>query len=1113
MKTSHPRTAGLVGHALLVLAVLFCLIPKPAAGQAVTGTILGRVADTSGAVIPGAKVTVTQTETGFNRTLVTDSKGEYTAPSVPTGTYTVTGELTGFKTVSLNNVHLGVDQKLKLDLKLDVGQMTETVEIQAETPLLQTSSSDLSATIDEEQIKTLPLNGRNFVSLTRTIPGILRPPPGANIDGAGSLAWRAGSGFSANGQRARDNNYLLDGVDNNETWLQTVVIFPSVDALDEFKMQTSTYSAEFGKSLGGVVNLQIKSGSNAFHGSAFDFNRNDAFDANNFFNNKAGRPKPDFKQNQFGGTLGGPIVKDKTFFFASYQGLRINQGLTDLSTVPTDAMRNGDFSAINRIIYDPLTGQPFPGNIIPANRFDPASKNVLDQLYPAANTAGTKGSTGQILNNYLINPTLQREDNQIDAKIDQVVSPSNRFFLRYSFQKTHRDLPATLPHGDAGTTFGAGQGDIKAQGLAFNDSHTFNPSLLNEFRFGWTSIKFFMTPIDYGTNPAEAVGIPNINLGDPTTSGMTQLIFQNIRNLGANSNQPLITNQNDFQVYDNLTKISGRHTFKLGGSLTLRSREILNADTIVGNFGFNSNQTSNCAGKTSGCTLNTSTGFDVASFLLGLTQSKTRNLFDPQTYTEKRPEFGAYIQDDFRLNGRLTLNYGLRWDVYVPWKEVDNRQSNFDVSNGKFVVASDDAVMDGINVGRYLQTYSKSDFGPRFGFAYDLTGNGRMLIRGGVGVFWNFTPGGTSSSKAQNPPFLQSTALTTSLGGTSGLVSAGLSLPPGVDPNRAPAGSTRSIFDVNFRDAYSTNFNLNIQRQLGKNYLVEVTYVGSRARQMLLKENPNQAPPVLGITNANVNRPFIAVDPLLRDIGQVTSHGFLNYDALLVKFQRRFANGFSFTNSYTYGQAIDLSSDNDGGAALVNQYDPGYNRGPADYDVKHTFVSNWIYALPFGRTHKLGGWQLSGILYARTGRALTITQAQGVQSTGSNTGQQSANRPNRIGDGAAADPTIVQWFDPTAFQLVPETTATFGTTGRNTARGPGYFNIDASLIKNTRFGKIDTELRVEAFNVLNHPAFADPNTTFGTAAFGTITAMLANPSCALCGTTERNVQLSLKIKF
>src|SRR5262245_58001474 len=443
-------------------------------------------------------------------------------------------------------------------------------------------------------------------------PGVVRGIPGANIDGAGSLAWRASASFSANGQRPRDNNYLLDGVDNNETWLQTVVLFPSVEALDEFKLQTSTYSAEFGHSLGGVVNIQIKSGTNAYHGDGFEFLRNDAFDANNFFNNRAGRPKPSFSQNQFGGTLGGAIFKDRTFFFGDYQGFRVDQGQTFLSTVPSDKMRQGDFSEINRVIYDPLTGQPFPGNIIPRDRWDPAAANILSQLYPAANTAGTRGSNGQTINNYLINPTLQRQDNQFDAKVDHNLSANNRFFVRYSYEKTHRTLPATLPHGDAGFTFGAGDGNIKAQGLAFNDTHTFSPNLLNEFRFGWTSIKFFMTSIDYGTNPAAAVGIPGINLND-ATSAMTQLVFQNIRNLGANSNQPLITNQNDFQIFDNVTKISGRHTWKLGGSVTFRSREILNADTIHGRFDFNNNQTSNCAGKTSGCTINTNTGFDVAS--------------------------------------------------------------------------------------------------------------------------------------------------------------------------------------------------------------------------------------------------------------------------------------------------------------------------------------------------------------------------------------------------------------------------------------------------------------------------------------------------------------------
>jgi hypothetical protein len=1100
------RAARRARPGLFVLALLSCLAPGEVSAQAVSGTILGTVKDSTGAVMPGASVTLVNTGTGFTRTVVTDPKGEYTAPQVPTGTYTVSAEMSGFKKVTMANVHLGVDQHPKIDLTLDLGQLTESVEIQAETPLLQATSSDLSNTVQEEQIKTLPLNGRNFVSLTRNIPGILRGIPGANIDGAGSLAWRASASFSANGQRSRDNNYMLDGVDNNETWLQTVVIFPSVESLDEFKLQTSTYSAEFGRSLGGVVNIQIKSGSNDFHGSVYDFNRNDAFDANNFFNNRAGRKKPDFKQNQFGATLGGPIIKDKTFFFGSYQGLRINQGLTYLSTVPTDLMRQGNFSELNRVIYDPVTHLPFPGNVIPQDRWDPASKNIVNQLYPAPNTAGTKAGSGQIINNYLINPTLERQDNQVDAKLDHALSSNNRFFIRYSFQKTHRVLPATLEHGDSGVTFGAGDGNIKAQGLAFNDNHSFNPSFLNEFRFGWTSIKFFMTPIDYGKNLATAVGIPGINLGNDATSGFTQLNFQNIRNMGANSNQPLITNQNDFQIFDNVTMIKGRHTFKAGGSVTFRSREILNADTIVGNFAFNNNQTSNCGGITSGCTVNSATGFDVASFLLGYSSAKNRNLFDAKTYTEKRPEWSLYTQDDFRVNSRLTLNYGLRWDLYVPWVEVDNRQSNWDPTIAKFVVASDNATIAGIPVGRQLQTYSKTDFGPRFGFSYDLSGNGKTLLRGGAGMYWNFSPGGTSSSKAQNPPFLQSTSLTTTFG-TNLKVSDGLPPPPGVDPNRPPAGGTRSIFDIDFRDANAINWNLNLQHQLGRNYLVELTYVGSRGRDMVVKVDINVAPATVGVTDQNVNRPFIKSAPAVRSLAESQSVGTLDYHALLVKFQRRFANGFSFMNSYTFGKAIDFASDNEAG--ITNQASLAYNRGPSDYSITHTFVSNWIYALPVAKDNKIfGGWQVSGILYLRSGRPLTISQTQNVLSTGT------GNRPNTLStDFYPSDQSIDKWFNPAAFQAVPDTTGTYGNTGRNTVLGPGQFNIDMSLIKVTKVGRTSLELRAEAFNILNHPQFADPNTTFGNAAFGTITAMLANPSCALCGTTERQVQLSAKLKF
>jgi hypothetical protein len=1093
---------------LSILLVTAACLPSAAFGQAVSGTILGTVTDSSGAVMTKAKVTIVNEGTGLTRNLTADANGEFTAPSLPTGRYTIIAEAAGFKTLTLSNIELGVDQRARIDLKLEVGALTDSVTIQAESPLVQTSSSELGTTVTNEQIEKLPLNGRNFVNLTRTVPGVLRGIPGANIDGAGSLAWRASASFSANGQRPRDNNFMLDGVDNNETWLQSVVIFPSVDSLDEFKLQTSTYSAEFGRSLGGVVNLQIKSGTNQLHGSLFEFHRDDKFDANNFFNNRAGRAKPSFKQNQFGGTAGGPVMKDKTFFFASYQGHRERQGQTFLSTVPSVAMRGGNFSEINRTIYDPLTGQPFPGNIIPGDRLDPVAKNILSQLYPEPNTAGTRQANGQTISNYLINPIKTRRDNQIDTKVDHNLSPTNRFFVRYSLQKTFRDQPATLPHGDAGATFGAGQGKITGQSVAFNDIQTLSTRWLNEFRFGWSSIKFFMTSIDYGTNPAKAVGLPGVNLNE-VTSAMSQLTFQNIRNLGANGNQPLITNQNDFQLFDNATWSRGKHTMKMGGSLTLRSREILNADSIVGIFNFNNNMTSNCAGQPAGCTVSSSTGFDVASFMLGLVNTKNRNLFDAGTYTEKRPEIGSYVQDDFRLNRKLTLNLGLRYDVYQPWVEIKDRQSNFDETTGTFVVASPNATIAGVKVGRYLQTYSKADFGPRFGFAYDLAGDGKTLVRGGFGIFWNYSPGGTSSSKAQNPPFLQSTSLSASPSayGSNLLLRDGLPAPPGVDPNRPAAGSTRSIFDISFRDAYARQWNLNVQRGLKRNYMVEIAYVGSQGRNMLIKGDPNQARPVVGVTDSNVNRPYAKLAPALRTIGQVQSKGTLDYNGLLVKFQRRFANNFSFLKSYTWGKAIDLNSDNDGNVTLTNVYNPQYNRGPADYDITHTLSSSWIYELPWANHKLYGGWQVSGILLLRTGLPLTVTQTQGVQSTGT------GNRPNRICNGNISNPTIDHWFDTSCFVSPADVTGTYGDAGRGIIRGPGSFNIDSSLIKNTKFGRYQTEIRLEAFNLLNHPQFANPNTQIGNAAVGTINAMLSSPSCSLCGTTERQVQVGVKVRF
>jgi len=1104
-----------------IYPILVCLIallwPAQAAAQAVSGTILGSVNDGSGAAVASVKITLTHAQTGLTRVVVSDSQGEYVAPSLPPGLYNISAEAPGFKKLAIANVQLNVDQKARVDLTLEVGATTESVNVEGSTTLVQTESSDLSGTVNEAQIKNLPLNGRDFVQLTRTLPGVLRGIPGANIDGAGSLAWRASASFSANGMRTRDNNFMLDGVDNNETWLNSVVIFPSIDALEEFKVQTSTYSAEFGRSSGGVVNIQIKSGQNALHGSGFEFLRNDALDANDFFNNKNGRAKPPFKQNQFGGTLGGPIRRDKMFFFGDYQGGRIRDSKTYLSTVPTLKMRDGDFSELNRTIYDPLTGKPFPGNVIPSSQsnpagsgFDPAAKAIIEQLYPKPNVAGTKAANGQIINNFLYNPVLTREDDQFDAKIDNYLSQNNHFFGRYSFERTHRFLPATLPHGDSGTTFGAGTGLIRAQSLALNDTYTISPRWLNEARIGFSRIGFKVTSIDAGTNLAKTVGIPGVNIFD-TATAMSQIQFTpgDIRNLGANSNQPLLTFLDTFQFFDNLTHTRGAHTLKMGANLTRRRRNVFNVDNIVGNFNFQSSITSNCGGSAVTCSIAPNTGFSFASFVLGYPTTVTRGLMQG-VVGERRPEYGAYIQDDWRVNSKLTLNLGLRYDLFVPYVEVFDRQSNFETSTGKFVVASDNATINGIEVGRQLQTTPKKDFAPRFGFAYDVFGKGQTVVRGGYGIFWNNPLTGTSSQKPSNPPFLLSNSLTTTLLPTLRLRD-GIPAPPPLDPNRAPSGTTRSIFDPEFKDGYAQQWNLNVSQQFGRNYALEVSYVGSKGTHLVIKRDINQAPPVVGVSDSNVNRPFIKLAPGLRALSQVQSRGDSNHHALLAKFSNRFSNGLAFVNSYTFGKTIDIVSDTEG--TTQNAYDFARDRAVSDFDIKHTFTSSWTYDLPFGKGKLIGGdvnsladkfiggWRLSGILLLRSGLPFSVNQSQNLLSTGT------GNRPNRIASGKLDNPTIDRWFDLNAFVVTADNTGTYGNSGRNILRAPGQANVDFSLVKVTRFReRFEHQLKFEFFNAFNHAQFAAPGNTIGNASAGVISSLLF-------GATARQIQVAMKLSF
>ena len=1086
-------------HLLIGVLAADVMSIRPSA-QVVTGTILGTVRDTSGGVIPGTVITLTQQSTGLRRSVTSDPNGDYAAPLLATGVYTLRAETQGFKTTSVMGIEIGVDVKARVDLTLEIGTVDDSVLVHAENSLVQRSSSDLSATLGEAQIQALPLNGRNFVQLARTIPGVVRGVPGENIDGAGSVAWRASASFSANGQRTRDNNFLLDGLDNNEVWLNSVAIFPSVDALDELKVQTGIYQAEFGRSLGGVVSLQTKSGANTFHGSAFEFARDDALDANDWFNNRAGRPKPDFSQHQFGATIGGPLFKTRMFFFGDYQGWRVNQDLTLVSTVPSDAMRQGDFSELRRVIYDPQTRSPFSGNVIPTGRIDPVARRIIDELYPRSNTQGRRAANGQPIDNYMANPTQRRIDHQFDVRVDHAISHANRAFVRHSFQDAHREIPPALPNGD-GASRGSGTYDIEAQSIAINDTHIFGPRWLNELRIGWSAIDLGFARVGSGQNIAESLGIPGINR-NPQTTGMVGIFYatQDMRAVGSGGG-PGSANTSAFQVTDSVTHVRGRHTLKAGGSLILRKRDIYFSDNSVGLFGFGTQVTSSCAGGPAGCAPDPTSGFAFASVLLGYPAIFNRAELEAP-YTERRPEWSAYAQDDLRLSDRLTLNLGLRWDVFVPYVEDDDRQSNFDTSTGRFVVASKNATMNGLKVGRHLQTYSKTDFAPRLGGAYDLLGTGRTMLRGGFGMFWNTPLTGTGSSKAQNPPFL----LAQTLASASPFVPGPSYSSGGVPPTPVTGGSSRSSFDPNFRDGYAQQWSLNVQQQLGTNYMFEGGYVGSRGRQLVVFVDVNQAPARLGVTNPNVNRPSFSANPSLASVAQAQSKGELDYHGLQTRLVRRFSGGFGFTTSYTFGKAIDLASDTEGLATFPNSYDLGYNRGPANYDVTHVVTATWVYTLPFARGRKIGDWQLTGLMLARSGYPLTVFQTQNPLSTLTNSVPGQLYRPDRIGSGTIDNPTVDRWFDTTAFTAPTEPTATFGNAGRNILRGPGQFTIDAALVKMTRVAGLDTELRLEAFNLLNHPVFANPANIIGSGNAGTISSLMPL-------TPMRQLQLGLKVRF
>jgi hypothetical protein len=592
---------------------------------------------------------------------------------------------------------------------------------------------------------------------------------------------------------------------------------------------------------------------------------------------------------------------------------------------------------------------------------------------------------------------------------------------------------------------------------------------------------------------------------------MAQIVFSpgDVRGLGSGGNAPELNYFTSFQWLDNVTWTRGKNSLRYGVNFIRRRKNKINPDNSVGNFSFGSPLTSNCAGIASGCVINPNSGFSVASFLLGLPTSASRALL-LGIAGERKWEYGAYVQNDYRMTRRLTVNLGLRYEYFSPPVEVADRQSNFDPMLGRFIGASPDATIGGVKVGRGLHLPYKRDWAPRVGFAWDLTGSGRTILRAGYGISWSNPFTGGSGSKTKNPPFLLATALTTTLLPTLRL-SNGLPPPPPVDFNTPPQGSARSLFDIHDADGYAQQWNVNLQRQLGREFMVETAYVGTHGTHLMMKRDINQAQATVGVTNSDINRPYIGISPLLRGLSQVESRGWSNYHALQAKFTKRFARSFLMLSSYTFSKVMDIASDAESGT--LNAWNFNQDRAPANFDVRHAWTTSGIYELPFGKGRRfasglgpvantlLGGWQFDAIFVVQSGLPFTVSQQQGLLSTGT------GNRPNRIASGELMDPTPDRWFDLGAFQPTTDNTGTYGNSGRNILRAPGILQADLSVVKNTRFKeRYEHQFKVEMFNAFNHPQFGPPAASIGTASAGVISSLLYN-------TPMRQIQLAMKFSF
>ncbi|MEW5976498.1 MAG: TonB-dependent receptor [Acidobacteriota bacterium] len=1057
-------------------------------GAGTFGTILGTVSDETGAVLPKVSVTVTNEKTGLVRTVATNEQGSFQVPALLPGIYRVELEASGFKKHQQGGVELRVNESVRVDVTMQIGELTQTIEVEGGAPLLTTSSGTVGHVIENKSIVELPLNGRDFTQLTLLVPGAT----GGNNPGGFFVI--GGNNVSVTGNRSDSNNYTLDGVDNNENFFKFHGIKPSIDAVEEFKIQTNITSAQFGAAAGANVNVATRSGSNEIHGTAFEFLRNNVLDSREVF----ASTRPQFRFNDFGGTIGGPIKKDKTFWMFNYEGTRTRREQTILGTVPTPAMLGGDLSlnvegAPAPIIYDPATTRmengvlvrdPFPGNRIPSNRINPITKAYLDIFY----TPLQPNRTGAF--NLINNKPNALDTDQFTVRVDHRFSANTSVFGRFSLSDLTLTEPQTLPTNtrERFNTF---------RNIGVTVTHLFTPTTILDVRYGYNRNNIaFGTPNLSLTGPlvsAGLTGIPDkfrdydypINLDFSGFSGVGNFAFQN----GPDVNH---------QFLPNLLMIRGKHTISVGADI---KHEQIFHDGVFSNWAFTNVPTADPQNVGN-------TGQGLASFLLGLPSTASRLLGDP-SLDASRYLVHYYVQDDIKLTPKLTLNLGLRYEDSHWFHHNEGRLSGYDTETGTYMWASTNPITgQPANVPRTLVDPDRNNFAPRFGLAYLLTP--KTTVRAGYGIFYNSNFTWETSSARGNWPYSVSqskegmnrdfpdTPVSNVFPGTLDLAT----VPPDVQHSMSR----------HQRVGYMQQWNLHVQRELSTGLVLEVGYVGTKGTKLSSFFNANVATP--GPGPVQPRRPFQNVGGFSEDKSIANS----SYHGGTIKLEKRLSNNVNFVANYSYSRFIDLCSVF-GCASPQNSFNIKADYGPSDLHNKHIFSWGYVTNLPFGPGQRwgsdlkgvsaavVGGWQVNGITTMRSGRPFNVV----LNFDNQNDGQRSQHqRPNVIRDPQPSgfNGTQGKWFDTSAFAI--PTPFTYGNLGRNALYGPGLQTWDFGLFKNIPVSEgTRLQFRAEMFNAFNNVNFANPNASIGqqgadTPGFGQISGVATN---------QRQIQFGLKYIF